>query len=265
PQPRGSGSRSRASSWRRAARRLSLRSDSVACEATICSELGARARHSASARAARSLSLARRAMRVARSARPASPSALRAACRYQSAASSRRPDCTANSPAMVAVRVSTGAFSGCRDSAGGAARQADNSRANGRASGLKRSVTGIWGGRAVKCRPQVQRAYRKRLNAGRLQRPPSGSQPSMSLFALGINHQTAPVALRERIAFNDDAVAPALAGLRALPGVREVALLSTCNRTELYAVAEGDGAGLVDWLATHPAGGEELHAYLYRH
>jgi len=87
----------------------------------------------------------------------------------------------------------------------------------------------------------------------------------MSLFALGINHQTAPVALRERIAFNDDAVAPALAQLRALPGVREVALLSTCNRTELYAVAEGDGAALADWLATHPAGGEELHAYLYRH
>src|SRR5690606_39509771 len=118
---------------------------------------------------------------------------------------------TANSPAMVAARVSAGwsagAFSGWRDSAGGAARQADNRRAGSR----KRSVTGIWGGRAVKCRPQVQRAYRKRLNAGRLQRPPSGSQPSMSLFALGINHQTAPVALRERIAFGDDAIAPALA------------------------------------------------------
>ena len=45
----------------------------------------------------------------------------------------------------------------------------------------------------------------------------------MSLFALGINHQTAPAALRERVAFNDDAVAPALAGLHALPQVREVA------------------------------------------
>ncbi|GAB3314921.1 glutamyl-tRNA reductase [Luteimonas notoginsengisoli] len=94
----------------------------------------------------------------------------------------------------------------------------------------------------------------------------------MSLFALGVNHQTAPVALRERVAFNDDAVVPALAALRALPQVREVALLSTCNRTELYAVTDDDGAALVEWLATHPSANaagpgpaEALHAYLYRH
>jgi glutamyl-tRNA reductase len=90
-------------------------------------------------------------------------------------------------------------------------------------------------------------------------------QPSMSLFVLGINHQTAPVALRERVAFDDDAVAPALAGLHALPQVREVALLSTCNRTELYAVTDDDGQSLADWLATHPADSGDLHAYLYRH
>lgn len=87
----------------------------------------------------------------------------------------------------------------------------------------------------------------------------------MSLFVLGINHQTAPVALRERVAFDDDAVAPALAALRALPPVNEVALLSTCNRTELYAVSDDDGQALADWLATHPAGSGDLHAYLYRH
>lgn len=93
----------------------------------------------------------------------------------------------------------------------------------------------------------------------------------MSLFALGINHQTAPVALRERVAFDGDAVAPALAALRALPQVKEVALLSTCNRTELYAVSDDDGAALTHWLATHPADGmtaspaQSLHAYLYVH
>ncbi|MGH8031539.1 MAG: glutamyl-tRNA reductase [Luteimonas sp.] len=93
----------------------------------------------------------------------------------------------------------------------------------------------------------------------------------MSLFALGINHQTAPVALRERVAFDGDAVAPALASLRALPQVHEVALLSTCNRTELYAVTDDDGETLAQWLATHPAQGitpaaeQSLHAYLYRH
>lgn len=90
------------------------------------------------------------------------------------------------------------------------------------------------------------------------------------LVALGINHQTAPVAVRERVAFADEAMLGALAQLRALPGVAEVALLSTCNRTELYAVAEDDGAALVEWLATHPgdAGAgtpHALHDYVYRH
>ena len=92
----------------------------------------------------------------------------------------------------------------------------------------------------------------------------------MTLYALGINHQTAPVALRERVAFGDSAIPAALAELRSLPGVREVALLSTCNRTELYAAAQDD-AVLADWLAAHPgaedaaADAQGLHAYLYRH
>ncbi len=87
----------------------------------------------------------------------------------------------------------------------------------------------------------------------------------MSLFVLGINHQTAPVSLRERVAFSADTVPAALEALRALPQVREVALLSTCNRTELYAVADDDGQALADWLATHPDEVGDLHAYLYRH
>jgi len=86
----------------------------------------------------------------------------------------------------------------------------------------------------------------------------------MSLLVLGINHQTAPVGLRERVAFGSDAMPRALAELRAMPSVREVALLSTCNRTELYALAEDDGAALAEWLASHPDAGD-LHAYLYRH
>ncbi len=88
------------------------------------------------------------------------------------------------------------------------------------------------------------------------------------LVALGINHQTAPVALRERVAFADDALPATLAALRALPGVEEVALLSTCNRTEVYALTGGDGDMLADWLAAHPQDGRAplaLHDYLYRH
>ena len=87
----------------------------------------------------------------------------------------------------------------------------------------------------------------------------------MSLHVLGINHQTAPVALREKVAFAPDALAAALASLRALPQVHEAVLLSTCNRTELYAHTDDDGRALVDWLAIHPDTGHDLHAYLYRH
>lgn len=87
----------------------------------------------------------------------------------------------------------------------------------------------------------------------------------MSLFVLGINHQTAPVSLRERVAFSADTVPAALDALRTLPQVQEVALLSTCNRTELYAVSNDDGQALADWLATHPDDVGDLHAYLYRH
>ena len=71
----------------------------------------------------------------------------------------------------------------------------------------------------------------------------------MSLHVLGINHQTAPVALREKVAFAPDALAGALASLRALPQVHEAVLLSTCNRTELYAHTDDDGRALADWLA----------------
>ena len=91
----------------------------------------------------------------------------------------------------------------------------------------------------------------------------------MTLVAIGINHQTAPVELRERVAFADHALPGALAALRGLAGVREAVLLSTCNRTELYAVADDDGRALDAWLASHPgaseAAGADLRPYLYRH
>ncbi|WHO91989.1 glutamyl-tRNA reductase [Xanthomonas campestris] len=83
----------------------------------------------------------------------------------------------------------------------------------------------------------------------------------MTLWVLGMNHQTAPVDLRERAAFAGDALPRALDSLRTLPQVREAALLSTCNRTELYAMAD-DPQTLVAWLDTHAPG---LSGYLYQH
>ena len=87
----------------------------------------------------------------------------------------------------------------------------------------------------------------------------------MSIIALGINHRSAPIALRERVAFSGDALPLALTQMRALPAVREAALLSTCNRTELYAVADDEGEALIDWLANVPGGGSDLRSYLSHH
>ena len=83
----------------------------------------------------------------------------------------------------------------------------------------------------------------------------------MTLWVLGLNHQTAPVNLRERVAFDAAALPAALSSLRSLPEVSEAAVLSTCNRTELYAFTQ-DGDSLARWLSTHAEG---LDAYLYRH
>ena len=89
----------------------------------------------------------------------------------------------------------------------------------------------------------------------------------MPLIAIGLNHQTAPLALREKVALDANALPAALAELFALDGVEEAAVLSTCNRTEVYAqVAEGREDLVGSWLARHHGmDGEALSAYLYRH
>ena len=58
------------------------------------------------------------------------------------------------------------------------------------------------------------------------------------MLVIGINHRTAPVALRERVAFPEGEQAQALESGYGLPGVLELALLSTCNRTELYVAQD---------------------------
>ena len=57
------------------------------------------------------------------------------------------------------------------------------------------------------------------------------------LFVVGISWRTAPVAVRERLAFREDEVAPALGGLTRAHPVAEAMLVSTCNRVEVYGVA----------------------------
>ncbi len=89
----------------------------------------------------------------------------------------------------------------------------------------------------------------------------------MALIALGLNHQTAPVALRERVAFSAESTPPALAELSSQPGVSEAAILSTCNRTELYCTVES-GAEHVpgEWLNRHHGlTHARVDEFLYRH
>ncbi len=71
----------------------------------------------------------------------------------------------------------------------------------------------------------------------------------MSLFALGISHQTAPISIREQLAFAAEELPEALVSLSAVPGVEGCSILSTCNRTELYVSAEQPiTRSLMDWL-----------------
>ncbi len=69
----------------------------------------------------------------------------------------------------------------------------------------------------------------------------------MSLYALGLNHATAPLAVREQVAFSPDALGHALRDLLTRPKVKEAAILSTCNRTELY-VHSPEPQPVVRWL-----------------
>ncbi|MFN2645499.1 MAG: glutamyl-tRNA reductase [Burkholderiales bacterium] len=84
----------------------------------------------------------------------------------------------------------------------------------------------------------------------------------MSLYALGLNHQTAPLAVRERVVFHVERLREALAQLKH--GLaREAAILSTCNRTELYVAGDEPGAA-AQWLARyHQFEPDGLAPYLY--
>jgi len=85
----------------------------------------------------------------------------------------------------------------------------------------------------------------------------------MQLFTLGLNHNTAPLAIRERVVFQAERLKSALAELMLREPVREAAILSTCNRTELYCVL-GEPQAALDWLAGyHQVQTQELTPYLY--
>lgn len=85
----------------------------------------------------------------------------------------------------------------------------------------------------------------------------------MPLIVTGVNHRTAPIEIREKLAFSSAERVPVLANLRSRPSLSEAALLSTCNRTELYLVdAEDTSTADVRDIFSKRLG-EDASPYLY--
>ncbi len=87
----------------------------------------------------------------------------------------------------------------------------------------------------------------------------------MAFNVLGLNHKTAPVALREKVAFNEDRLIAALRALKQEQGVAEVVILSTCNRTEVYWSGNASASELSQWLENHHGNNLNLTSSLYVH
>lgn len=90
----------------------------------------------------------------------------------------------------------------------------------------------------------------------------------MSLLAFGINHKTAPVDIREKVAFDPQRLPDALRELVSRDSVNEAAILSTCNRTELYCETDNSDEieDVLSWFCEyHSLDLEEVRPYIYAH
>lgn len=86
----------------------------------------------------------------------------------------------------------------------------------------------------------------------------------MQIFTFGINHQTAPLSVREQVVFHAENLVQALRDLVDRRPVKEAAIISTCNRTEIYCNTDDPGLA-IDWLAGyHHLKPQQLEPYLYR-
>ncbi len=87
---------------------------------------------------------------------------------------------------------------------------------------------------------------------------------AMSVQILGINHRTAPVEIREQVAFEAERLPEALREFTGLPAVDEGLIVSTCNRTELYCVASPQGLPQIrSWLGAYHSMGEGVRRCLF--
>ncbi|MGD0547563.1 MAG: glutamyl-tRNA reductase, partial [Terracidiphilus sp.] len=88
----------------------------------------------------------------------------------------------------------------------------------------------------------------------------------MSLVLIGVNHKTAPIEVRERVAISRDDLPETTRALAALPGVSECMIVSTCNRVEILAAVDSQAEGLTSFLHRHFGLDPALLApHLYEH
>lgn len=90
----------------------------------------------------------------------------------------------------------------------------------------------------------------------------------MPLITIGVNHKTAPVSIREKVAFSPENMFNALSSLLSLQHISEAIIVSTCNRTELYcsAVENTEANQLISWLSDyHAIPFDSLQPYCYSH
>lgn len=91
----------------------------------------------------------------------------------------------------------------------------------------------------------------------------------MPLLAIGINHNTATVEVREKVSFSPETMSESLQAVLALPGINESVILSTCNRSEIYCDTDDAAVSieqLIQWLASlHHLDEDQVRKSIYAH
>ncbi|MBT8041096.1 MAG: glutamyl-tRNA reductase [Gammaproteobacteria bacterium] len=90
----------------------------------------------------------------------------------------------------------------------------------------------------------------------------------MPLFTIGISHHTAPIEIREKVAISRTEFTERVKQLCELPGIEELLILGTCNRTEIYCLSsEGGRETVIEWIHRSngiPAGELDEHIYIHQ-
>jgi glutamyl-tRNA reductase len=85
----------------------------------------------------------------------------------------------------------------------------------------------------------------------------------MTINVLGVNHKSAPIDIREKLAFDKNSIPRALDGIKNIEGVNEVVLISTCNRTEIYTENDSDNSKIIKWLNSHQNETQDCEPFMY--